>query len=118
MPKFVSPKYPELRVHLAEGSVKFRDGAAVVADEVAEQLGDRYAHLGVKRSGEEVPESPDTPATHSESQDGDGPAGEKLAAGAPSGNASRGEWAKYAESLGIDPGDMKRDDIIEAVSKK
>lgn len=42
-------------------------------------------------------------------------ADEELDAGAPAGNASRADWAAYAESLGIDPGDMTRDELRQAV---
>lgn len=34
---------------------------------------------------------------------------------APTASASRGEWAAYAESLGITPGDSTKADLIEAV---
>ncbi len=33
---------------------------------------------------------------------------------APAKTASRGDWAKYAESVGIDPGDMTRAELIKA----
>lgn len=33
---------------------------------------------------------------------------------APAKTASRGDWATYAESLGIDPGDMTRAELITA----
>jgi len=36
--------------------------------------------------------------------------------GAPAGNASRGDWAAYAESLGVEPGDMTRNEIKAAVA--
>lgn len=50
----------------------------------------------------------------------DGPAQEAAASGAatdePKGNASRAEWAAYADSLGVEyPEDAKRDDIKAAV---
>lgn len=44
-------------------------------------------------------------------------ASEQAAAGAPAGNASRAEWAAYAESLGIETGDMKVADIKKAVAR-
>lgn len=34
----------------------------------------------------------------------------------PKGNASRREWADYAESLGIDPGALTRDELKDAVA--
>lgn len=36
--------------------------------------------------------------------------------GAPAGNASRGDWAVYAESLGVEPGDMTRNELKAAVA--
>lgn len=35
--------------------------------------------------------------------------------GEPRGNASRAEWAKYAESVGVDPGELTRNQIKEAL---
>lgn len=37
-------------------------------------------------------------------------------AGAPAGNASRAVWAAYAESLGVEPGDMTRNELKAAVA--
>lgn len=36
--------------------------------------------------------------------------------GAPAGNASRAAWAAYAESLGVEPGDLTRDELREATA--
>lgn len=36
--------------------------------------------------------------------------------GAPSVSASRGAWASYAESLGLEPGDLTKAQIVAAVS--
>lgn len=40
----------------------------------------------------------------------------EVPAGAPAGNASRGDWAAYAESLGVEPGDMTRNELKAAVA--
>lgn len=40
----------------------------------------------------------------------------EVPAGAPAGNASRAVWAAYAESLGVEPGDMTRNELKAAVA--
>lgn len=58
--------------------------------------------------GEWVPADGDAPARTSEATED--------TSGEPKGNASRAEWAAYADSLGVEyPEDAKRDDIKAAV---
>lgn len=94
--------------------VRFAGGVAEVGDALGEHLVGTFP--GVSVVGEvDAPENAGASAPDSSvgTTTADGQVSTPV--GEPSGNASRGEWAKYAESLGIDPGDMKRDEIIAAV---
>lgn len=45
------------------------------------------------------------------------PAAQVERAGAPAKSASRGEWARYAETIGLDPGDLTKAELIAAINE-
>lgn len=66
-----------------------------VADEVAASLPSEFVFDGVEHDIEQVNEADGVQR--------------------PAASASRGDWAKYAESVGIDPGEMTKAELQAAV---
>ena len=56
MVKILSSESPEIRVHVGDGSVKFRAGVAEVSDEIAEALL-AIEWLALERAGDEPAEA-------------------------------------------------------------
>lgn len=100
--------------------IRSKSGAVAVVDEAtaAAVLGDVWVR--VDGAAEPVAAAVEAPAPVTESVE---PAAPEPAdptetaapAGAPKPSASVGEWARYAESLGIDAGEMTKAQIQEAV---
>lgn len=78
---------------------------------VAASLAGKLQRLGWQVTGE-LPEP--EPETLEEEPEQEEPEPEQTD-GAPQGNASRGEWAAYAESLGLDVDGLKRNEIRDLV---
>lgn len=101
--------------------VEFVDGVAEVTQEQFDALGAYTVHGVLLEVPEGAPadaepaddETPEVPET-----EGETPEAPEVPEGAPAATANRGQWAKYAESLGIETGDMTKAEIITAVKSK
>lgn len=67
MIKLISPKYPELRIHLGDANVKFVNGTAEVSDTLAKELL-ALDDLELAVAGPEDEESSDDAEPHPKSE--------------------------------------------------
>lgn len=108
--RVTSMKNPNLVI--VDPPVRFVDGVAEVSPETAKRLRAFAVHGVVVGDAPAAPEDTEQADTERAEPDTPGEAPE----GAPKPYASRGEWAKYAESVGLEPGDMTKAQIQAAVA--
>lgn len=113
MAHWLSTRYPNLLV--ADLPVQFVDGEAEADDRHTPRLAQLGA-LGVVPAGAPAPATVPPPAEADEESDEETADGDAPVPSPPAGNASKADWAAYAEALGIDVDGMSRDEIRDLIA--